>query len=466
MKYANLAARLYNVPLLIEPQRLTVIESYFSARVRGEVIAPPTAAELEQYARPDMAAGFKQSQRGGYAVSDDGIALIQVVGTLVQRSQMDAMSGELLSYQKLSNQLAAADADSSVRGIFVEVDSPGGEAAGLFEFALSLRNVSKPIVAHANEQAFSAAMAIGVSADEFYAASNGMVGSIGVVMQHADTSKQDEKRGISYTTITYGAKKAQFSPHAPLTDKALSDAQAIVDRLGATFVSHVASMRNADPQAIRDTEAGLLHPDQALSLGLIDGDASMPEALDRLRTIMNRPNRGQGQRTAASADASSKGNTMTTKADAPPAGATQEELIAAARAQGAADATAAATKAAADAGAAQQARIGAILGHAEAAGRTKLATHLALKTAMSVEDAAAMLAASPKEMDAAAQSEFAKHMAKLGNPPISANGGADDPNKEAKPKAAINHSAIYKGLRDDESRARAAHRGLAMPTKH
>lgn len=94
-----------------------------------------------------------------------------------------------------------------------------------------------------------------------------------------------------------------------------------------------------------------------------------------------------------------------------------------------ADAQAAAGKVAQD-------RVGAILTHAEASGRKGLSEYLAFKTSTSVEDAVAMLAASPKEGAAApAKSEFAAEMERQGNarivPDAAASGrsAAGDPSK-------------------------------------
>ena len=46
-------------------------------------------------------------------------------------------------------------------GIVLEIDSPGGEAAGVWELAGQIAAADKPISAHANEMAFSAAYALG-----------------------------------------------------------------------------------------------------------------------------------------------------------------------------------------------------------------------------------------------------------------------------------------------------------------
>lgn len=79
---------------------------------------------------------------------------------------------------------------------------------------------------------------------------------------------------------------------------------------------------------------------------------------------------------------------------------------------------------------AERARIAAITGHAEAEGRTKLATHLALNTEMSVEEAGAILAASPKETVSAPKAKetdaLADAMGKIEQPGIGPEAGKGD----------------------------------------
>src|SRR6185369_6520362 len=118
---------------------------------------------------------------------------------------------------------------------------------------------------------------------------SGMVGSVGVIMLHVDQSGANAKRGLDVTHITAGARKADFSPHAPLSDAALNAAQAMVDRLYGQFVDGVAASRGISPDVVRGTEAGLLNPDQALELGMIDAIGTIGDAMQRLHTIMQNP---------------------------------------------------------------------------------------------------------------------------------------------------------------------------------
>ena len=92
-------------------------------------------------------------------------------------------------------------------------------------------------------------------------------------------------------------------------------------------------------------------------------------------------------------------------------------------------ATAAAAKTAATAA---RERISAIQGSDEAKDRSKLANHIALNTEMSVEDAKAMLAASPAETKEAAKPSGFNAVMENHRPAVGADGG-DNPGDEPKP---------------------------------
>lgn len=90
-----------------------------------------------------------------------------------------------------------------------------------------------------------------------------------------------------------------------------------------------------------------------------------------------------------------------------------------------ATATQAQDEAVAAAVAAERGRIAAITGSDEAVGRESQATHIAMNTTMSVDDAKAMLAASAKSTPAQANADmpFGDAM-DTGNPDVGANGGS------------------------------------------
>lgn len=453
MSYPRLAARLYNTPLLLEPGKAEVIEAVFRAYAEGSPAAlPPRDFDAEYIAASPVP--LVRADGGYYTAHKGAVAVLPVHGTLVQRANgIDALSG-FTSYASLAQRFAAAQADPMVRATVTEYDTPGGEAAGVFDLGQQFAAAKKPVYAHANEMAFSAGYALASAAGAgLYMPGPALVGSVGVIMMHVDQSQMDAKRGLVYTPIFAGAKKTDFSSHAPLSASAKATAQTEVDRLYQIFVDHVASMRGIDQAAVRGTEAGLLTPGQAIDLRMADGIESFAETIQRAADESADANFTGYSFTQRRAGAfHTKGAAMADQAKAP---AFTAEDIEKARAEGRAAAQTesdAKAKAQADASAkAAQDRVAAILGHDEAKGRTKAAQHIAFKTAMTVEDAIAMLASTEKE--SATTNALAEQMARSENK--NANVDADRGDDEGKKVVAPSAANIYAFRRECVAKARA-----------
>ncbi len=119
----QLATRVFDTPLLIAPQKLEVILG---------VLAPHFGVDAPVQA---AAVASDRAARKPYEVTPDGIAVIPIEGTLVHKSYgLDAFSG-LRSYVELQQEIEDAATDPAIRGILLDVDSPGGEVAGVFDLA-------------------------------------------------------------------------------------------------------------------------------------------------------------------------------------------------------------------------------------------------------------------------------------------------------------------------------------------
>ncbi|GIX11637.1 S49 family peptidase [Elioraea sp.] len=180
-----LAVRLASRPLAIAPRALEALLA--ASRV---VLAPHSDAVT----------------RGrGYAVTDAGIAVVPVLGPLVARGDWLTELFGASVYGDVGDAVAAALADPSVRGVVMEIDSPGGEVAGMFDLVDRLgafrQSAGKPLWAVASESATSAAYAIASTAERIYVTQTGEVGSIGVVAAHVDQSGADAKAGLAWTFI-------------------------------------------------------------------------------------------------------------------------------------------------------------------------------------------------------------------------------------------------------------------------
>ncbi|ALN88536.1 peptidase S49 family protein [Lysobacter capsici] len=270
----HLAARVFNTPLLIQRAKLEVILSVLAPKFELQTLPPPQMG-------PPMPAPALANEQGIY--------VLPIHGTLVQRAVgLDALSG-LTSYVSIARRLDAALADDSVRGIVLEIDSPGGEAAGVFDLADKIRAASaaKPIWAVANDAAFSAAYALASATNRLFVTRTGGIGSIGVIALHVDQSQSDANAGLKFTPIHAGARKNDGTPHEPLTDEARGSIQTEVNRLYELFVLTVADQRGLSAEAVRKTEAALYFGQDAINVGLADRLGTLSDAVQQMHTELD-----------------------------------------------------------------------------------------------------------------------------------------------------------------------------------
>jgi signal peptide peptidase SppA len=282
----RLATRLYNTPLLIAPKKLDAILGVLGSRIGlpGQpALALPLLPEEDDDQDPADEAGK------GYAVTPDGIAVLNVQGSLVRKSTfLNAYSG-LTSYDCLSGQFLEAVTDPAVQGILLNIDSPGGEAGGCLDLSDQIYQARglKPIYAIADEDCLSAAYAIGSAADKLFVTRTGGAGSVGVICLHVDQSAFDQKEGIKYTAIYAGDHKNDLSPHEPLSDEARAAVQSQVDRLYGMFTATVARNRHMPLEDVVATQAACYYGENAVGLRLADQIGTFADALSALRTQLS-----------------------------------------------------------------------------------------------------------------------------------------------------------------------------------
>ncbi len=273
----HIASRVFGTPLLIARAKLEVILGVLAPRFAGGALEPPDP-ETDP---PPLT-----------SVTVEKIAVVSVIGTLVSRSgYLDAASG-LRAYGDIAEAIAAAMDDASVRGVILDVDSPGGEVGGLFDLVEQIRAIKatsdKPLWAVANESALSAAYAIASAADRLYVTRTGEVGSIGVVAVHVDESGADAKAGLAWTFVFAGDRKIDGNAHEPLSERARATIQADVDRLYAEFCALVAADRGISREAARATNAAIYRGELALRAGLADRVGTLDLAIAEMVTELDR----------------------------------------------------------------------------------------------------------------------------------------------------------------------------------
>ena len=284
MLHARIAARAFNTPLLVEPAKAMAFLSGLGPRVLGRRVELadhdlhdasgttqlPARASILASALADS---LKQQGDAPFPVID-GIAVIEISGVLIHRGGWIGESSGQTSYEGITAQIEAAASDPSVRGVALEIDSFGGEVAGVFDLADRIRALrrAKPVWAFVAEHAFSAGYALASQASRILLPRTGAVGSIGVVVMHADLSGQLDREGVRVTLIHAGSHKVDGNPYAPLPESVRDDIQSEIDVLRFLFAETVAAGRagRLSQDAALATEAAIYRGTDAVAAGLAD----------------------------------------------------------------------------------------------------------------------------------------------------------------------------------------------------
>ena len=285
MHHAQIAQRAFNTPLMVDPAKAMAFLSGLGPRITGQEITfhrvDVDVSDQTGVALPARASLFgndlaQHHQRNGtqpYAVVD-GIAVIEIAGTLVHRGAWIGQSSGLTSYEGIAAQLQAALADPGVRGIALDIDSFGGEVAGAFDLADRIRaaRAQKPVHAFVAEHALSAGYVLASQADRIILPRTGAVGSIGVVALHTDMSGALDQKGIAVTLIHAGAHKIDANPYQPLPEAVHGQMQRELEVVRFLFAETVAAGRGdrLTHAAALATEAAAFRGADAIAAGLAD----------------------------------------------------------------------------------------------------------------------------------------------------------------------------------------------------
>jgi signal peptide peptidase SppA len=298
MRFAHLVDKVFNTPLLLTPSKAEVISQIILGKIDANALDDeagdgPIGPEASRF----TGTRARQSRPAALVRAANGVALVDVQGSLVNRGAWVGSYSGLSSYEGIEASMKDAIADPEVHSIVLDINSPGGEANGMFGLAEMIRSAkkSKRIVAVVNDMAASAAYGIASAADEIAISPTSLVGSIGVVMMHLDRSGEMEKAGVRATLIHAGAHKVDGNSFGPLSEDVRADLQRSVDAFYDRFIETVALGREGRTTAeiARATEARVYIGAEAIAAGLADRIASLDTVLTELS---QRPRAGQTSR--------------------------------------------------------------------------------------------------------------------------------------------------------------------------
>lgn len=297
-------ADIVSAPWAITQEMFDEVQSIYARHCRGDKL------DLEAF---EVATGVKL--KGGKTpvqMQDGGIAVISIEGVLAKRANLFMQISGGTSMQIAGQQFSDAMADPSVKAIVLAIDSPGGTVDGtqaLADQVFAARGKGKPICAVADGIMASAAYWIGSAADKVYISGDTtLVGSIGVITTHTDSSAREMQQGIRTTSIKAGKYKQMGSSNAPLGMAEKDTLQAMVDANYKVFLSAVARNRGEDVDTVHSemAEGRVFLGQAAVQAGLVDGVSTLDQVCAALCDDQDPPTGAPGSSMSASAGVASQ----------------------------------------------------------------------------------------------------------------------------------------------------------------
>lgn len=264
-----------------------LVQQIYSRVVNRPLLVEPGMAEalIDGWMRGGLDAGGEGTPR--QVMEKVGhIAVLEVSGPLTARIMEAPLCGTApVSYEGLMLAFDEIEADANITHVVMRLESPGGEAAQVFDLTDRLAKLRQrlTIIAMVDDYAYSGCYAIAAACSEIWVTRTGGVGSVGVVIGHRDVSEANAKAGIKWTYIHSGAMKVAGNPNEPLTEEARGFMQGESDRLYDLFTSSVATYRGLSLEQVKATEAGLLFGKAAIDAGLADHLGTFRELMTELQ---------------------------------------------------------------------------------------------------------------------------------------------------------------------------------------
>lgn len=253
----RLQSSLYNSPQLITQEAFTPILDYLASRNSVGMDANVT----------DKIKTVKASSKVG------SIGEIKVDSTLTYRPVVTACGPAGTSYQGILQE-AEELIDAGCTTLIMTHSSPGGQAAHCFSTANDLRAMCDEhgvkLFTYIDEMSASAALALGVVADEVIIHPSATTGSVGCVLALRDTSKAMEMAGIKPIYISSTPGKTPFKNDGSFSEEFLQSVQEDVTRLGLEFANHVHANTGIPVDEILSWDAKMFHAEAALEAGLVN----------------------------------------------------------------------------------------------------------------------------------------------------------------------------------------------------
>ena len=243
-----------------------------------------------------LGGGERMIERTVAGEGDAKIALIPLSGTIQSGGGgMGPFKGPDM-IEAFRRQLDRAAKDPAVKGVLLEINSPGG---GLTASDILARRVEafrketkKPVLALISDLGASGGYMVALSADKVWAHPTSIVGSIGVIMMGFDLQGLSEKIGVKDRTwkSSKSGLKDMLSPFRDPTPEEKALVQGLLDEYHDRFIEEFrASRKMTKEEALKLADGRIYTAAAALKLKMLDALGYREDAFADLKKTAGVP---------------------------------------------------------------------------------------------------------------------------------------------------------------------------------
>lgn len=247
--------------------------------------------------------GLAASGLGGGGIHDDAsYQMVSVAGDprarnkvlrvpiagVIMENPTPVLGAEGGTVSAVRRALAVAARDEAIRGVLLDIDSPGGGVTASDEIYRMVRafrqeHPGKKVLALFGDIAASGGYYVAAAAERIVARRTTITGSIGVIMNNYNLAEAARKLGVEAVVIKSPNTpyKDILSPTRPMTETEHAMLLAIVEEMYQQFVTVVDDGRpNLDRSQVQALANGTIYSaGQALQNGLVDALGDRDDAL-------------------------------------------------------------------------------------------------------------------------------------------------------------------------------------------
>jgi len=183
------------------------------------------------------------------------------------------LTGPIFSAKKVLEEIEKAQKDPKIKGILLNVNSPGGAVPPSIEISYAIKELSgkKPVIAYASGIMASGSYYASIHAQKIIANPGAIVGSIGVIMESADIEELMKKIGVKPQVVKEGTYKEAGTFTREWTPQERAELERLTKDTYDLFVSDVANARHLDLNRSSEyADAHIFSAARAKKVGLVD----------------------------------------------------------------------------------------------------------------------------------------------------------------------------------------------------